>query len=208
MRSHPSLSTGAPIRPRVALWLSVAAVLCTLHAAHAGSALDYTRETLERARAIVNTDHEHNRKLTELEAVLKDFLDTDRMGRDALDEHWKQFNPAQQKEFLALFRTLFQRTYLQKLLFFEKPDFVYVGEAPGDGFTRVDTKILTPKDEFAVTYRMRADGARWLATDIQVEDLSLTNNFRQQLDRQLSKESAEALLDSMRKKYGGKDEAL
>jgi len=174
---------------------------------HAGTALEYTRDTLERARAIVNSDQDHNQKLAALEAVLQDFLDTDKMGRDALDQHWPTLTPAQQKEFLSLFRTLFQRTYLQKLLFFEKPDFVYVGEAAGDGFTRVDTKIVTPKDEFAVTYRMRAAGTRWLATDIQVEDLSLTNNFRQQLDRQLSKGSIATLLDSMRKKYGGKDDA-
>ncbi|HVN85939.1 MAG TPA: ABC transporter substrate-binding protein [Candidatus Binatia bacterium] len=186
----------------------LAASLCGARAGQGATALDYTRDVLDRARAIVNTDHPHNQKLAELEAVLSDFLDTDQMGRDALDEHWKQFSAAQQKEFLRLFRTLFQRTYLQKLLFFEKPDFVYVGEAPGDGFARVDTKILTPKDEFAVTYRMRPSGSHWLATDIQVEDLSLTNNFRQQLDRQLSKGSAEALLDGMRKKYGGKDDAL
>jgi phospholipid transport system substrate-binding protein len=175
-------------------------------AAHAVTALDYTRGTLERARAIVNTEHPHNQKLAELEAVLKHFLDTETMGRAALADHWKQFTPAQQKEFLTLFRTLFQRTYLQKLLFFEKPVFEYVGEAPADGFTRVDTKILTPRDDFAVTYRMRANGDGWLATDIQVEDLSLTRNFEQQLDRQLTKGSVETLLDSMRKKFGGKDE--
>ncbi|MBI1817360.1 MAG: ABC transporter substrate-binding protein [Deltaproteobacteria bacterium] len=154
----------------------------------------------------MNGDHLHNQKLSELEAVLKDFLDTDAMGRAALGDHWTQFSPAQQREFLALFRTLFQRTYLQKLLFFEKPVFDYVGETPGDGFTRVDTKIVTPKDEFMVTYRMRAAAARWLAIDIQVEDLSLTDNFRQQLDRQLSKGSIEALLESMRKKFGGQDD--
>lgn len=172
----------------------------------AATALDYTREVLERARAIVNTEQPHNEKLAALEAVLKDFLDTDTMGRDALATHWKQFTPGQQKEFLTLFRRLFQRTYLQKLLFFEKPVFEYVGEAPVENYTRVDTKILTPRDDFAVTYRMRKSGERWLATDIQVEDLSLTRNFEQQLDRQLTKGSVDTLLDSMRKKFGGKDD--
>ncbi len=195
-----------PTQKRAWIGLLLAAVLGFSRPVLAFSALDYTRDTLERARAIVNGDHPHNQKLAELEAVLKDFLDTDSMGRTALGDHWTQFSPAQQREFLSLFRTLFQRTYLQKLLFFEKPVFDYSGETPADGFTRVDTKIVTPKDEFLVIYRMRAAGARWLATDIQVEDLSLTANFRQQLDRQLTKGSIEALLESMRKKFGGQND--
>jgi len=59
---------------------------------------------------------------------------------------------------------------------------------------------------------MRSDGDRWLATDIKIEDLSLTMNFRRQLERLLSKSSAEEVLGRMRRKYGnggqGSDEDL
>src|SRR5262249_10338102 len=143
----------------------------------------------------------HNQKLTELFALLKDFLDTDTMGRAALDKHWSKFSPAQQKEFLTLFRELFQRTYVQKLLLFENPDFAYVGEKVTGNEADVDTKIITPRDEFAVTYAMKQEGNRWLATDIKIEDLSLTANFRRQLDALLSKSSPENVLDRMRRKY-------
>lgn len=176
--------------------------LCLSTAAWAVTPLEYTRTTLERARAIVDSAHTHNEKLAELSALLKNFLDTDAMGQAALDKRWTTFTPAQQKEFLSLFRELFQRTYTQKLLLFERPDFAYVGEERLDGTARVDTKIVTPRDEFAVTYQMRPDGDRWLATDITIEDLSLTMNFRRQLDRLLSKSSAEEVLGRMRRKYG------
>ena len=186
--------------------------LCLGSAAWAATPLEYTRSTLERARTIVDSTHTHNEKLTELSALLKNFLDTDAMGRDALGPRWSSFSSAQQKEFLSLFRELFQRTYVQKLLLFEKPDFAYVGEERGEGSARVDTKIVTPRDEFAVTYQMRPDGDRWLATDIKIEDLSLTMNFRRQLDRLLSKSSPDEVLGRMRRKYGaggqGSDEDL
>ncbi len=192
---------------RCALALCAAWLCCArpVRAAGPGASgpLEYTRSTLEQARAIVASDQSHNDKLVALSALLKNFLDTDSMGQAALDKHWSQFSPAQQKEFLALFRELFQRTYVQKLLLFEKPDFGYVGEERLDGGTaRVDTKIITPRDEFAVTYQLRAQGERWLATDIKIEDLSLTANFRRQLDRLLTNASAEEVLDRMRKKYG------
>jgi phospholipid transport system substrate-binding protein len=137
-----------------------------------------------------------------LSVLLQDFLDTDKMGQDALGTHWSSFSAAQQKEFLALFRKLFQRTYVQKLLLFEKPDFAYVGQERAGATARVDTKIITPRDEFAVTYQLRPAGDHWLATDIKIEDLSLTVNFRRQLDRLLSKSSPADLLDRMRHKYG------
>ena len=176
--------------------------LCLAHVASAASPLEYTRSTLEQTRAIVAGVQTHNEKLAALSAVLKNFLDTDSMGKAALDKRWGSFAPAQQTEFLSLFRELFQRTYVQKLLLFEKPDFAYVGEQMLDGQARVDTKIITPRDEFAVTYQLRPEGDHWLATDIKIEELSLTMNFRRQLDRLLSKSSVEEVLGRMRRKYG------
>ena len=185
------------------LLLAGAAWLCLAGAASAATPLEYTRATLEQTRAIVDSNRTHDEKLVALSALLKNFLDTDTMGRGALDKHWSQFSPAQQKEFLVLFRELFQRTYVQKLLLFERPDFGYVGEElAGNGTARVDTKIITTRDEFAVTYQMRSEGDRWMATDIKIEDLSLTANFRRQLDRLLLKSSVEEVLGRMRKRYG------
>lgn len=175
--------------------------------------LGYTRTILEETRAIVDSPQAHNAKLAALSELLSRFLDTDTMGRAALGKNWEKFTPTQQKEFLTLFRELFQRTYVQKLLLFERPDFEYVGESVEGNTARADTKIVTPRDEFAVVYRLRRDGDRWLATDIQIEDLSLTTNFRRQLDRMLEKSTPEEVLNRMRRKYGpggkgGEDEDL
>ena len=194
------------------LALAGALGLCLARTASAATPLEYTRATLEQARAIVGSERAHNDKLAALSALFQSFLDTDAMGQAALDKHWSRFSPPQQREFLTLFRVLFQRTYVQKLLLFEKPDFGYAGEERRDATARVDTKIITPRDEFAVTYQLRMAGDRWLATDIKIEDLSLTTNFRRQLDRLLSKSSPEEVLNRMRKKYApgaaGEEDAL
>src|SRR2546426_4431429 len=158
--------------------------------------------TNEQARAIVDSTRTHDEKLAALSALMKNFPDTDMMGRAALDKNWAKFTPAQHKEFLTLFRELFQRTYVQKLLLFDKPNFGYVGEERRGDTARVDTKIITPRDDFAVTYQLRPQGDHWLATDIQIEDFSLTANFRTQLARLLSKTSVEDVLGRMRRKYG------
>ncbi len=172
------------------------------------SALAYTKTTLEQTRTIIDSDRTHDRQLSALHELLDTFLDTDTMGRSALGEHAGKFSPPQLKEFLTLFRELFQRTYVQKLLLFDRPDFEYVGEEKvrekNADYVRVDTLILTPRDEFAVAYKFHSVSERWQAYDIQIEDLSLTTNFRRQLDSLLSKSSVDTVLGRMRRKYGSK----
>jgi phospholipid transport system substrate-binding protein len=176
--------------------------LCLTATAWAASPLEYTRGTLEQARAIVSSDQNHNDKLTALSVLFTKFLDTDAMGRAALGKHWSSFTPEQQKEFLVLFRKLFQRTYVQELLLFEKPKFAYVGESRLDGEAIVNTKIITPRDEFSVVYQLRPEGKIWQVTRITVEDVSLTANLGSQLNDLLSRDSVEDVLNLMQRKYG------
>jgi phospholipid transport system substrate-binding protein len=140
--------------------------------------------------------------LAALSALFSKFLDTDAMGREALGAHWSSFTPAQQNEFLGLFRELLQRTYVQKLLLFDNPNFVYAGEQLTGAGAVVDTKIVTPRDQFDVTYREKPAGDTWLATAITVEDVSLTANLGSQLNDLLSSMSVDDLLTLMRRKYG------
>lgn len=43
----------------------------------------------------------------------------------------------------------------------------------------VDTKMVTPRDQFYIMYRLVPEGDNWLATAITVEDVSLTANLGQ-----------------------------
>lgn len=166
------------------------------------SPLECTRETLDHAGAIIASDGTRNDKLAALSRLLNSFLDTDSIGRAALDKNWSRFTPTQQQAFLTLFRELFRRTYVEKLLLFERPRFTYVGETAADDAARVETKIATARDEFTVTYQLQRRGDRWVAIDIAIEELSLTANFHRQLERLLARSSIDDILERMRRKYG------
>src|ERR1700730_12463991 len=170
--------------------------------AEAVSPLDYTRTTLEQARTIVASSEANNEKLAALSVLFGKFLDTDEMGRQALGQHWQSLTPAQRTEFLALFHEVLERSYVQKLVLCENPDFVYVGENRSGADAIVDTKIVTARDEFDIRYQLRPAGAAWMATAITVEDVSLTANLGSQLNDMLSRMSVDDVLGLMRRKYG------
>jgi phospholipid transport system substrate-binding protein len=171
-------------------------------AAQAVSPLDYTRTILEQARTIVAGNQTHDHKVTALSNLFGKFLDTDTMGRDALGQHWSSFTPAQQKEFLPLFRELIQRAYVQDLLLFQNPDFVFAGQQLIDGGAIVDTKIVTPKDKFDIRYTLIPAGNKWMVAAIAVEGVSLTANYGNQFNRVLSRMTADDLIALMRRKFG------
>jgi hypothetical protein len=91
---------------------------------------------------------------------------------------------------------------VQKRLLFENPDFVYAGQQLTGAEATVDTKIITPRDQFDVIYRLRPAGDAWRATAITVEQVSLTANLGIQLNDLLSRMSVDDLLSLTRRKYG------
>ena len=142
-------------------------------------------------------------KLLALRDVLRDFLDTEALARLAAGKHLDGRSPEETAEFLRLFRELFIRTYVQRLLLFDAPDFAYGEERVTGDTATVSTEIVTPRDRFTVDYTFRHTQSGWRATDILVEQVSLAQNFRAQFDTALAKNSFQDLLALLRKKVDG-----
>ena len=124
------------------------------------------------------------------------------MGREALGQHWSSFTPAQQKQFLPLFRELIERAYVQDLLLFQSSDFLYVGQQLLEGGAVVDTQIVTPNDKFDISYTLISAGDKWMVTAITVERVSLVGNYGNQFNRVLSRMTPDDLIAMMRRKVG------
>ncbi len=182
--------------------LALAVVISTLGASALAdeSPLARTRAVLQRSNVIVKGPEDRKQKLTALSDVLRDFLDTEALARIAAAKHLEGRSDAEVKEFLSLFHEFFVRTYTQRLLLFDAPDFAYGGETIEGDTARVGTEVVTPGDRFAVDYALRRTPTGWRAVDIQVEGVSLAGNFRAQFDNAVAKEGFQGLLDRLRAK--------
>ena len=191
------------MRRRVAM-LALAGLLLGRPAAAAEpeGPLALTRSVLTRSNEIVRGSGDRKEKLAALSELLRGFLDTEALAARAAHKHLEGRSPEEVAEFQRLFHDFFVRTYTQRLLLFDAPDFAYGAETITGDEARVATEVVTPNDRFTVDYtlRRRADG--WRATDIVVEGVSLAQNFRAQFDAAVAKDSFQGLLERLRAKAG------
>ncbi len=89
------------------------------------SPMAFTRQVLERSNQIVRGPEDRKQKLATLSDLLRGFLDTDALARLAAEKHLEGRSDAEVQEFLGLFHDFFVRTYVQRLLLFDAPDFAY-----------------------------------------------------------------------------------
>jgi phospholipid transport system substrate-binding protein len=186
---------------RVAVLLAAAVGIAAAgRAAGDDSPLALTRSVLERSNVIVRGSGDRKQKLAGLSDLLRGFLDTNALARLAAGPNLDGRSAAETDEFLRLFHEFFVRTYVQRLLLFDAPDFKYGGETVTGDEARVATEVVTSGDRFAVDYQLRRTPQGWRTTDIVVEGVSLAKNFRAQFDAAVKKDSFQGLLDRLRAK--------
>jgi phospholipid transport system substrate-binding protein len=162
--------------------------------------LALTRGVLARSNEIVRAGSDRKQKLVVLTGVLDDFLDTEALADRAAHKHLEGRSAAEVEEFQRLFHDFFVRTYVQRLLLFDAPDFVFGAETVTADEARVATEVVTSNDRFAVDYTLRRGPSGWRATDIVVEGVSLAQNFRAQFDAAVARDSFHGLIERLRAK--------
>lgn len=191
---------------RAAILLAMAAsVLVVTRRAPAAEDTDplaLTQRILTRSNEIVRGGADRKDKLVALNTLLRDFLDTDALADRAAHKHLEGRSAEETAEFQRLFHDFFVRTYTQRLLLFDAPDFAFGGETVTGDEAKVATEVVTKNDRFAVDYTLHRGANGWRATDILVEGVSLAQNFRAQFDAAVAKDSFQGLLDRLRAKVG------
>ena len=136
------------------------------------------------------------------QAVTKRF-DFDEMARRTLGTHWRKLSPAQQQEFVPIFRALLEQSYINKIDSADgsQDSIRYRKETvDDDGYASVLTEIVRQNDNIDVEYRMLERGDDWQIYDVVIEGVSLVNNYRTQFNKIIREASYEALVKQMKTK--------
>jgi phospholipid transport system substrate-binding protein len=188
------------------LIIVAAAVLVRPRAAAAGEPTDQIRNAINDGVEILNKARVDNQQgrvetIAKLKKIVYPLFDFDEMARRSLGAHWRRLDANQQKEFVAVFTDLLEKTYAKNIDLYDGQKVSYVGETIDQDYAEVRTKLLGKKgDSYSVDYKLLRTGSKWRVYDVVAEGISLVNNYRSQFNRVMANSSFEELIRKMKEK--------
>jgi phospholipid transport system substrate-binding protein len=138
--------------------------------------------------------------LPEARKIMQEMFDWDDMARQALSDHWRQRSAAERAQFVGLFAAVFEKAYLSRIHLVDADRFQYLGDAIQGDQSQVKTKVSTKSgQDIAVNYRARLSGQRWKVYDLDVDGISLLDNYRKQFNSVIRRSSYEDLVSRLTK---------
>ncbi len=123
------------------------------------------------------------------------------MAKRSLGKHWKKRNDSEKKEFVKLFGTMIENSYLGKLEGYTNEVVRYEQEINKKTAIEVRTKIVTTKGtEIPINYRLLSRKGQWMVYDVIIEGVSLVRNYRTQFSQVLRSSPFEELVAQLNKK--------
>ena len=172
----------------------------------AGEPLEIVKSAGERVIAVLKdpklkAPDKKKERVERLKEIINPIFDYDEMARRTLGAHWRRRTPAEQQEFLKLFRAFLETVYSEKVDLYEGERAVFGREIIDQGYAEVESKVTNSKgEESPVLYRLKRTDGKWKVYDAVVENISIVNNYRSQFDRVLNKSSFEELKKLLREK--------
>jgi len=148
-------------------------------------------------------DRAAERRVKIRQAVLQRF-GFEEMAQRSMGQHWRKRTPPEQKEFVALFSDLLERSYIDKIEGYGggKQNIRYAKETTDkDGYASVRSEIVSERGQtYEIEYRLLQRNGSWQVYDIIIEGVSLVNNYRTQFNKVILEQSYEQLVKQMKLK--------
>jgi phospholipid transport system substrate-binding protein len=134
-----------------------------------------------------------------LRKAAEDIFDFPEMARRAMGSHWRSLMEPQRREFTQLFGELVERSYIGKIEQYKGEPIRYTGAQVQGDLATVSTRIVIKNgSEVPIDYRMFERGGRWLVYDVNIEGVSLVNNYRTQFNSIMQTSSYAELVRKMK----------
>jgi phospholipid transport system substrate-binding protein len=135
-------------------------------------------------------------------AALKLF-DSVELSKRTLGLNWNKLNPEQRKEFVELYKSLLEDTYIDRITSYSNEQVYFTKEVPlSENTVEVQSTVVSEAGEVPIYYRVIKKDNEWKVYDVVIEGVSLITNYRTQFREILGNNPPEKLLEILRKKEG------
>ena len=133
-------------------------------------------------------------------AIIEKKFDFREMSMRTLAKHWRERSPEEQDRFISLFKKLLENTYIAKIETYSGEKVIFKKAAIQGNKAIVYSELVRKNVETPVNYKLKNNDDRWMVYDVEVEGVSLVNNYRTQFASILSKENFAGLIVKLEEK--------
>ncbi|MGD9850622.1 MAG: phospholipid-binding protein MlaC [Nitrospirales bacterium] len=135
-----------------------------------------------------------------LEEIIGGRFDYEEMAKRTLPTQWKSLKTEQQMEFVSLFQQFLANSYVGNVDGYSGEQIEYGKERQKGDFAEVQTKVVSPKVQIPLDYRLLKKNGEWRVYDVVIDGVSLMKNYRGQFARIIDSDSFDTLLEKLRTK--------
>lgn len=173
---------------------------------YAGPAGSIVEKDTNRILSIVSDplmsgDANKEKRRSSMREVLEKRFDFTEMSKRALGKEWKKRSEEEKKEFVDLFKTLLEDTYIEKMEMYNNQK-INMGkeEEMEPGKFSIETFITMESGDIPIIYKMIARENDWMVYDVVIEGVGLIQNYRTQFKKILDEQNYDALIKKLKEK--------
>lgn len=134
-------------------------------------------------------------------AILRNTINTQfnyrQMVMRSLAKNWDVRSAEEQQLFIALFKSLLENSYANKLESFSNEKINYLDEVVKGEYALVKTEVVRKATTVGVDYKLVRENGVWQVYDFVIEGVSMVRNYRAQFTKIIHKHSYEVLVQKL-----------
>ena len=156
--------------------------------------------TIEKVIKIVQDEALTNDKQARrvaLRKIIAERFNYRQMVMRSLAKNWDVRSDQERQEFIALFKSLLENSYANKLEAYRDEEINYIDEMIKGKYALVKTEIVRKSSTIGVDYKLIQENGNWQVYDFVIEGVSMIRNYRSQFTKIIRRDSYEVLVQKL-----------
>ena len=156
--------------------------------------------TIEKVIKIVQDEALTNDKQARrvaLRKIIAERFNYRQMVMRSLAKNWDTRSDQERQEFIALFKSLLENSYANKLEAYKDEEINYLDEMIKGKYALVKTEVVRKSSTIGVDYKLIQENGNWKVYDFVIEGVSMIRNYRSQFTKIIRRDSYEVLVQKL-----------
>ena len=156
--------------------------------------------TVDKVIEIVKDEtlkNDHQARRTALRKAIDERFNYRQMVMRSLAKNWDARSDQERQEFIALFKSLLENSYANKLEAYRDEKINYLDEIIKGEYALVKTEVVRRSSTIGVDYKLINENGNWKVYDFVIEGVSMIRNYRSQFTKIIRKDSYEVLVQKL-----------